>query len=298
MTDCRHRPRQPQWEDDAMQQYLDLVSRVMSEGATKDQRAILASTKEKPKVKSVFGHQFRVDLGAGFPLLTTKEMNFRFIAVELIWFLRGDTNVEYLRQHGVRIWDQWTNEKGDLGPIYGKQWRAWESPDGRRVDQIAEVIKGIREVKADPQSPKARRLIVCAWNPADVYGPDVIYSPLACHTLFQFYVNGDRLSCQLYQRSADLFLGVPYNIACYALLTHLVAKVTGLVAHEFIHSFGDAHVYENHFEQVKEQMGRTPYPLPTLTLDDNIMSLDDLAPEQMNVVNYKHHPRLKGEVAV
>lgn len=281
-----------------MKQYLELVARVMKEGAMKDQRAFLESTQQKPKVKSVFGHQFRVDLSEGFPLLTTKEMRFRDIAVELVWFLKGDTNVGYLHQHGVRIWDKWANEKGDLGPIYGKQWRAWECPDGRRVDQVAEVIKGIQEVKADPHSPKARRLIVSAWNPADQYGPGVIYSPLACHTLFQFYVNGDRLSCQLYQRSADLFLGVPYNIASYALLTHLVAKVTGLVPHEFIHSFGDAHVYENHFDQVSEQLNRAPYPLPNLVLDEGITSLDGLSPDQMSLENYKHHPRLKGEVAI
>jgi thymidylate synthase len=281
----------------AMRQYLDLVRHVMENGRLKDQRAVL-ETGVKPKAKSVFGYQMRVDLREGFPLLTTKEMSFHHIAVELIWFLNGDTNVGYLHRHGVHIWDKWANAEGELGPIYGKQWRAWACPDGGRIDQIAEVIKGIHEVKADPHSPKARRLVVSAWNPADQYGPDVIYSPLACHTLFQFYVDGESLSCHLYQRSADLFLGVPFNIASYALLTHLVAKVTGLIPHEFVHSFGDAHVYEHHFDAVREQLTRDPCPLPILALDEGITSLDGLSPDQMTVENYRHHSRLKGEVAV
>jgi thymidylate synthase len=228
-------------------------------------------------------------------LVTTKTVPFRQVVVELLWFLSGSTNVDYLKRHNVKIWDQWADEDGELGPIYGKQWRAWEGGDGQKVDQVAELLRGIEQVKADPTASAARRLILTAWNPADL---GKIYGPSGCHTLCQFSMNNGRLSCQLYQRSADLFLGVPWNIASYALLTHLIAKVTGLEASEFIHTFGDAHIYENHLDQVAEQLTREPYPLPTLQIDDSVTSLEGLSPEQFRLVGYRHHARLSGEVAV
>jgi thymidylate synthase len=257
---------------------------------------VLESTGEKPKTRSIFGYQTRYDLAEGFPLVTTRAMPFRQVVVELLWFLRGSTNLEFLHRHGVKIWDQWADENGDLGPIYGKQWRAWEGADERKVDQVAELLKGIDQVKKDPTATAARRLILTAWNPADL---SKIHGPSGCHTLCQFYINRGRLSCQMYQRSADMFLGVPWNIASYALLTHLVAKVTGLEAFEFIHTFGDAHIYENHMDQVAEQLTREPFPLPRLTIDSSVTSLDDpLEPDQFRLVGYQHHPRLTGEVAV
>lgn len=278
-----------------MKQYLDLLRLVYEHGEEKASRAVLESTGNKPKTKSVFGYQSRYDLTEGFPLVTTKWVPFKQVAVELLWFLSGSTNVADLRRYGVKIWDQWADVRGELGPIYGKQWRDWDGGDGQKVDQVADLLKGIEEVKRDPTASAARRLILTAWNPADL---PKIHGPSGCHTMCQFYMNNGRLSCQLYQRSADMFLGVPWNIASYALLTHLVARVTGLEPFEFIHTFGDAHIYENHLDQVAEQLSRQPFPLPRLEIDDSVRSLDGLAPEQFRVVGYQHHPRLSGEVAV
>ena len=278
-----------------MRQYLDLLRMVLEHGEEKDSRAVLESTGMKPKTRSIFGYQTRFDLRGGFPLVTTKFVPFRQVVVELLWFLSGSTNIEYLRAHSVKIWDQWADKNGELGPIYGKQWRAWESGDGGQVDQVAELLRGIEQVKADPTASAARRLILTAWNPADL---PKIKGPSACHTLCQFYMNKGKLSCQLYQRSADLFLGVPWNIASYALLTCLVAKITGLEAFEFIHTFGDAHIYENHLRQVEEQLAREPFELPRLLIDESVTSLVGLTPEQFQLVGYKHHSRLAGEVAV
>jgi thymidylate synthase len=278
-----------------MKQYLDLLRLVYERGEEKASRAVLASTGTKPKTRSIFGYQTRFDLSEGFPLVTTKSMPFRQVVVELLWFLSGSTNLEYLHRHGVKIWDEWANENGDLGPIYGKQWRAWEGADGRRIDQVTQLLQQIGRVKEDPTASDARRLILTSWNPADL---SKIHGPSGCHTLCQFYINRGRLSCQLYQRSADLFLGVPWNIASYALLTHLIAKVAELEAFEFIHTFGDAHIYENHLEQVSEQLTRQPFPLPNLVIDDGVQNLDDLSPDQFRLDNYQHHPRLTGEVAV
>ncbi len=279
-----------------MKQYLDLLRLIYEQGEEKASRAVLESTGTKPRTRSLFGYQNRYDLTQGFPLVTTKYVPFKQVVVELLWFLSGSTNVEYLRQHRVKIWDQWADENGDLGPIYGKQWRAWDAGDGQTVDQVAELLKGIEQVKRDPTASAARRLILTAWNPADL---SKIRGPSGCHTFCQFSMNQGRLSCQLYQRSADMFLGVPWNIASYALLTHLVARVTGLEVHEFIHTFGDAHIYENHLEQVAEQIyRREPFPLPKLVIDDSVTSLDGLSPEQFRLVGYQHHPRLSGEVAV
>jgi thymidylate synthase len=278
-----------------VRQYLDLLRHVYQNGEEKASRAVLESTGTKPKTKSVFGYQNRYDLREGFPLVTTKKMPFKQVVVEVLWFLSGSTNVAYLHKHGVKIWDQWADDNGDLGPIYGKQWRDWEGGEGRRVDQVAELLKGIEQVKRDPTASAARRLILSAWNPADL---SKIKGPSGCHTFCQFYMNNGRLSCQLYQRSADMFLGVPWNIASYALLTHLIAKITGLEAFEFIHCFGDAHIYENHFQQVSEQLARSPLPLAKLVIDEGVNSLEGLTPDQFLLVGYQHHPRLSGEVAV
>jgi thymidylate synthase len=277
-----------------MQQYLKLLHHVLETGVRKPTRARLTSTGKNVDALSVFGYQMRFDLAAGFPAVTTKKLAWAPIVHELIWFLRGSTNVGYLRENNVTIWDEWADESGELGPVYGKQWRSWAGADGGAVDQIATVVRGISAVKADPTASVGRRLIVTAWNPADV--PEMALPP--CHTLFQFSVTLGRLSCQLYQRSADLFLGVPFNIASYALLTHLVAQVTGLVPGEFIHTFGDAHIYENHVDQVREQLRREPLPLPRLELDTGITSLDDLRAGQIHLVDYRSHPPLRGEVAV
>ena len=277
-----------------MQPYLDLLRHVRERGTRKPQRAALAGGR-RPEVYSVFGYQFRVNLNDGFPLLTTKRLPFGAIVHELLWFLSGSTNIAYLKRHGVRIWDQWADANGELGPVYGKQWRRWEKPGGGTVDQIANLLDGIRRVVADQSAPEARRLVVSAWNPGDMPPPSV---PTACHTLFQFNVTAGRLSCQLYQRSADLFLGVPFNIASYALLTHLVAKVAGLGVGDYIHTFGDAHIYENHLDQVDEQLTRTPRPSPRLELDEAISSIDELQWGQIRLRDYDPHPALKGEVAV
>ena len=277
-----------------MRPYLDLLRHVREHGNWKPTRAVLPSTGRKVSALSVFGCQARYDLATGFPAVTTKKLAFGPVVHELIWFLRGSTNIAYLKEHNVRIWDEWADEEGELGPVYGKQWRSWTAPDGRIIDQVANLLRGIEAVKADPTASVGRRLIVSAWNPADV--EQMALPP--CHTLFQFSLTEGRLSCQLYQRSADLFLGVPFNIASYSLLVHLIAQVTGLQAGEFIHTFGDAHIYENHVEQVDEQLRRTPYPLPKLELDPAIKDLDKVRFEQVRLIGYQSHPVLRGEVAV
>ena len=237
---------------------------------------------------SVFGYQMRFDLNAGFPAITTKRLHFRSIIHELLWFLRGETNIAYLNEHGVAIWDEWADENGELGPVYGAQWRSWPAPDGERIDQIDRVVESIR---CDPDS---RRHIVCAWNVAEI--ARMALPP--CHLLFQFYVADGRLSCQLYQRSADLFLGVPFNIASYSLLTLMVAQVVGLEPGEFVHTLGDAHLYLNHLDQVDTQLERAPYPLPTMTLNPEVDSIFDFCYEDFELLNYQHHPAIKAPIAV
>ena len=237
---------------------------------------------------SIFGYQMRFDLQKGFPLLTTKKLHLRSIIYELLWFLRGDTNIQYLHDHNVTIWDEWADENGDLGPVYGKQWRSWEAPDGRVIDQITSLIEQIK------RNPDSRRLMVSAWNPADV---DQMALP-PCHTMFQFYVSNGELSCQLYQRSADVFLGVPFNIASYALLTMMVAQVCGLKAKDFVHTFGDAHIYSNHVEQAKLQLSREPRPLPQMRINPAVNSIFDFQYEDFTLENYDPHPHIKAEVAV
>ncbi len=264
-----------------MQQYLDLMRRVLESGVRKGDRTGTGTL-------SVFGHQMRFNLVDGFPLATTKRIHFKSVAHELLWFLRGDTNIKYLADHGVRIWDDWAVEDGDLGPIYGKQWRSWRSPDGGSIDQIARVIAEIRS------NPSSRRLIVSAWNVSDL---EAMEMP-PCHLLFQFYVAEGRLSCQLYQRSGDIFLGVPFNIASYALLTMMVAQVTGLQPGDFVHTLGDAHLYLNHLDQAREQLSRTPRPLPTMRLNPAVRSIDDFRYEDFTLENYDPHPHIKAAVAV
>lgn len=238
--------------------------------------------------KSVFGYQMRFNLADGFPLLTTKKLHLKSIIYELLWFLNGDTNVHYLQEHGVRIWNEWADENGELGPVYGAQWRSWRCPDGKFIDQIKEAVDTIKN------NPDSRRIIVSAWNVADI--PNMKLPP--CHALFQFYVADGRLSLQLYQRSADIFLGVPFNIASYALLLMMMAQVTGLEAGEFIHTLGDAHIYTNHFEQVKEQMSREPRPLPKMTLNPEVKDLFSFKYEDFTLSDYNPHPHIKGVVAV
>jgi thymidylate synthase len=264
-----------------MRQYHDLMERVLREGLEKRDRTGTGTF-------SVFGHQMRFDLADGFPLLTTKRLHLKSIVYELLWFLNGDTNVRYLQEHGVRIWDEWADEAGELGPVYGHQWRSWPNPDGGTIDQIAQVVSDIK------RNPDSRRLIVTAWNPADV--PKMALPP--CHCLFQFYVGGGRLSCQLYQRSADIFLGVPFNIASYALLTMMVAQVTGLKPGEFVHTFGDAHLYSNHLEQAREQLTRRPFALPTMKLNPAVKDIFGFAYEDFILENYQAHPHIKAAVAV
>ncbi|MBN9062219.1 MAG: thymidylate synthase [Rhizobiales bacterium 65-9] len=264
-----------------MQTYLDLIRRILDEGVRKSDRTGVGTL-------SVFGHQMRFDLSQGFPLVTTKKLHLKSIIHELIWFLKGDTNVGYLRDNGVTIWDEWADAKGDLGPVYGKQWRSWEGANGQTIDQIAQVVDEIR------RNPDSRRLIVSAWNPADI--PKMALAP--CHCLFQFHVAEGRLSCQLYQRSGDVFLGVPFNIASYALLTHMVAHVTGLQPGDFIHSLGDAHLYLNHLEQARLQLGRAPRALPTLRLNPAVRSLFDFRYEDIAVEGYDPHPLIKAPIAV
>ena len=277
-----------------MRQYLDLLRDVRTQGVRKPTRAVLRSTGEKIDALSVFGRQVRFDLQQGFPLVTTKRLAFNAIVHELIWFLRGSTNIAYLKEHGVTIWDEWADPNGELGPVYGKQWRSWQTPDGRTIDQIANLLQGIQAVQADPTASVGRRLIVSAWNPADI--ESMALPP--CHTLSQFNVTEGKLSCQLYQRSADLFLGVPFNIASYALLTVLIAHVTRLAAGEFIHTFGDAHIYTNHIVQVDAQLERVPLPLPRVEIDPCVSDLARIEREQIRLVGYRSHPSLAGEVAV
>jgi len=277
-----------------MKPYLELMRHVRDHGVQKGDRTGTGT-------RSVFGYQMRFDLQAGFPLVTTKKVHLRSIIHELLWFLRGETNIAYLHEHGVTIWDEWADEKGDLGPVYGKQWRAWPTPSGGHVDQIAQVVDQLRH------NPNSRRIIVSAWNVADL--PDESISPQAnvqqgkmalapCHAFFQFYVAEGRLSCQLYQRSADIFLGVPFNIASYALLTLMLAQVAGLEPGEFIHTLGDAHLYSNHMEQVETQLDRKPYPLPTMRLNPTVKDIFAFRFEDFTLENYQCHPPIKAPVAV
>ena len=264
-----------------MQQYLDLMRRVRTQGVRKTDRTGTGTL-------SVFGHQMRFDLAEGFPLVTTKKLHLRSIIHELIWFLAGDTNTRYLKAHGVSIWDDWADENGDLGPVYGRQWRSWATPDGRTIDQIQEVVETLKT------NPDSRRMIVTAWNPADI--PDMALAP--CHCLFQFYVADGRLSCQLYQRSADVFLGVPFNVASYALLTLMTAQVTGLKPGAFVHTFGDAHLYLNHLEQADLQLSRAPRALPRMEIDPSVRSIFQFKYEHFALTGYDPHPHIKAEVAV
>ncbi len=264
-----------------MRQYLDLMERVLSEGTEKRDRTGVGT-------RSIFGHQMRFDLTGGFPLVTTKKLHVKSIIYELLWFLHGDTNVKYLDEHGVTIWDDWADENGDLGPVYGRQWRSWPTPDGGSIDQIANVLAEIR------RNPGSRRLIVTAWNPAE--NDKMALSP--CHCLFQFNVADGALSCQLYQRSADVFLGVPFNIASYALLTMMVAQVGGLKPGVFVHSFGDAHLYLNHLEQARLQLTRSPRPLPTMRLNPAVQDLFAFRYEDFTLEGYEPHPHIKAAVAV
>jgi thymidylate synthase len=264
-----------------MRQYHDLMETVLSHGVEKRDRTGTGTL-------SVFGHQMRFDLAEGFPLVTTKKLFTKAIIYELLWFLRGDTNIAYLKEHGVSIWDEWADASGELGPVYGQQWRSWPDGHGGTIDQIANLIADIK------RNPDSRRLVVTAWNPADV--PKMALPP--CHCLFQFYVANGKLSCQLYQRSADIFLGVPFNIASYALLTLMVAQVTGLKPGEFIHALGDAHLYLNHLDQAREQLMRKPYPLPRMRLNPEVKDIFAFRYEDFTLENYQAHPHIKAEVAV
>jgi len=264
-----------------MKQYLDLLQQVLDNGNIKEDRTGTGT-------KSVFGYQMRFNLQEGFPMVTTKKLHTRSIIHELLWFLQGNTNIKYLHDNKVSIWDEWADENGDLGPIYGKQWRSWAAQEGRTIDQISELIE---QIKTDPNS---RRLLVCAWNVGEI---DKMALP-PCHILFQFYVANGNLSCQLYQRSADIFLGVPFNITSYALLTHMIAQVCNLEVGDFIHTLGDAHLYTNHFEQAQLQLSREPYPLPQLKLNKDIKNIFDFKYEDIEILNYQSHPVIKAPIAV
>lgn len=264
-----------------MQQYLDLLQHILDNGSLKTDRTGTGT-------RSCFGYQMRFNLQDGFPMVTTKKLHLKSIIYELLWFLNGDTNVKYLQEHGVKIWDEWANAEGDLGPVYGKQWRSWEGANGQTFDQIRDVVEQIRK------NPDSRRLIVNAWNVAEL--PQMALSP--CHCLFQFYVADGRLSCQLYQRSADVFLGVPFNIASYALLTLMIAQVCGLQPGEFVHSFGDVHLYNNHLEQATLQLTRQPYPLPVMKLNPAVKDIFSFRYEDFSLENYVSHPHIKAPVAV
>ena len=264
-----------------MQQYLKLLQHILDTGVSKQDRTGTGTL-------SYFGYQMRFNLREGFPLVTTKRLHLKSIIYELLWFLKGETNIQYLKEHGVSIWDEWANDEGELGPVYGKQWRSWEGADGKTVDQISDLIQQIK------RNPDSRRLIVSAWNVADL--PKMALMP--CHTLFQFYVADGKLSCQLYQRSADVFLGVPFNIASYALLTMMVAQVCELEPGDFVHSFGDVHLYNNHIEQAKLQLTRTPYTLPQMKLNPSIRNIFDFQFEDFTLENYQFHPAIKAPVAV
>ncbi|TDK21710.1 thymidylate synthase [Luteimonas aestuarii] len=264
-----------------MKQYLDLLRHVLENGTEKSDRTGTGT-------RSVFGYQMRFDLGEGFPLVTTKKLHLRSIIHELLWFLKGETNIAYLKDNKVSIWDEWADEHGELGPVYGKQWRSWEGADGRTIDQMQWLVDEIR------RNPDSRRLVISAWNVAEL--PQMALMP--CHSLFQFYVVDGRLSCQLYQRSGDIFLGVPFNIASYALLTHMVAQATGLDVGDFVHTLGDAHLYSNHYEQAREQLTRSPRPLPTLRLNPDVTDLFAFAYEDVAIEGYDPHPAIKAPVAV
>lgn len=264
-----------------MKQYLDLLRHVKDTGVDRGDRTGTGT-------RSVFGYQMRFDLADGFPLVTTKKLHLKSIIYELLWFLRGETNVRWLQERGVKIWDEWADENGDLGPVYGSQWRNWPTPDGQHIDQIANLVEQLKT------KPESRRHIVSAWNPAEV--DDMALPP--CHCLFQFYVANGKLSCQLYQRSADIFLGVPFNIASYALLTHMLAEVVGLEVGDFVHTFGDAHLYSNHFEQADLQLSRDPRPLPKLNILNKRSSIFDFEFEDFEITGYDPHPHIKAEVAV
>jgi len=264
-----------------MQQYLDLVQHILDHGNQKTDRTGTGT-------KSCFGYQMRFNLQEGFPLVTTKKVHLKSIIYELLWFLNGDTNIKYLKDNGVRIWDEWADENGDLGPVYGKQWRSWEGANGVVVDQITELIEQIKK------TPDSRRLIVSAWNVGDLSKMAL----MPCHNMFQFYVADGKLSCQLYQRSADVFLGVPFNIASYALLTMMIAQVCGLEYGDFVHSFGDVHLYNNHFEQAKTQLARKPFPLPTMKINPAVKDIFSFKFEDFSLENYESHPGIKAPVAV
>ena len=264
-----------------MKQYLDLLAHVMANGVDKGDRTGTGT-------KSVFGYQMRFDLSQGFPALTTKKLHLKSIIHELLWFITGDTNIKYLKDNGVRIWNEWADENGNLGPVYGQQWRSWQSADGRKIDQLLGVIESIKN------NPDSRRHIVCAWNVGDI---EKMGLP-PCHLLFQFYVANGRLSCQLYQRSCDIFLGVPFNIASYALLTMMVAQVTGLELGDFVHTLGDAHIYRNHFDQVALQMARNPYPLPKVLINKDVDDILKFKYEDFSLIDYVAHPHIPGAVSV
>ncbi len=264
-----------------MKQYLDLLKLALETGTVKEDRTGTGT-------KSIFGHQMRFDLSEGFPLVTTKKVHLKSIIYELLWFLKGDTNIRFLKENGVSIWDEWADENGNLGPVYGSQWRSWTTRNGETIDQISQLVDQIKN------NPDSRRMIVSAWNVGEI--PEMKLPP--CHCLFQFYVADGKLSCKLYQRSADIFLGVPFNIASYALLTMMLAQVCGLEAGDFVHTFGDAHIYSNHFEQVNLQLSREPFPLPQMKINPNVNSIFDFSYEDFTLENYKSHSRIKAAVAV